>query len=280
MLADRRLRGDDESATVRVLVLVDDAPAKPVVYQVPVVERVLAGASPATSVIGRGDAGTILIDGPHDLAYTHALLAELGLDAGDFPTDVLAGEQSNTSIICRSPSAPPFAFAQEFLPDVEDAWRVALRAASAHADFTSGADTLGRATAEVHRDLARLFPTVPADAAARTTLAGAWIRRLAIAFDEVPALQPQRRAIEDIYAAAAGEVWPALQRVHGDYHLGQVISVPGRGWVVLDFEGEPMRPIEERRAPDLALRDIAGMLRSFDYVAGTLRLARTGCRYR
>ena len=134
---------------------------------------------------------------------------------------------------------------------------------------------LGRATADVHLDLARLFPHPEATPDQRATLVAAWHRRLRIALAEVPQLAPWADDIRHRYTAAEAAPWPRLQRVHGDYHLGQVLQVPGRGWVLLDFEGEPMRPMGERSAPDLALRDVAGMLRSFDYVEGSLTLARS-----
>ena len=166
------------------------------------------------------------------------------------------------------------AFAQEFLPGVEDARRVALAAAEAGEDFTTPARDLGVATAAVHTLLAETFGTVPATDAEREVVSSSWQRRLDIAVTELPALAEARAAIEAVYARALEIPWPDLQRVHGDYHLGPVILVPNRGWVLLDFEGEPMRPMIERLLPDLATRDVAGLLRSFDYVAGSLELER------
>jgi len=91
--------------------------------------------------------------------------------------------------------------------------------------------------------------------------------RLGQACAEVQELRKHEEKVRAYYAAMAqvGRPLP-VQRVHGDYHLGQVLRTP-TGWVVLDFEGEPAVPLEQRRAPALALRDVAGMLRSFDYVA-------------
>ncbi|WP_164234541.1 maltokinase N-terminal cap-like domain-containing protein [Microbacterium hydrocarbonoxydans] len=164
------------------------------------------------------------------------------------------------------------AFAQEFLPGVEDARRVALRAATEGVDFTEAARELGVATAGVHVSLAELFGTGAGTAEDHDLISASWRRRLDIAIAEVPELAEAREAIEAVYERATLTDWPGLQRVHGDYHLGQAILTPERGWVLLDFEGEPMRPMAERVRPDLALRDVAGLLRSFDYIAGSLMI--------
>jgi maltokinase len=164
------------------------------------------------------------------------------------------------------------AFAQEFLPGVKDAWRVALLAAAAGEDFADDARALGVAVAEVHLSLGELFEREPASAELIEAMAATWQRRLEIGVAEVPSLAPRREAIEAFYARARAGSWPDLQRIHGDLHLGQVIKSPERGWLILDFEGEPMRPMAERRRPDLPVRDVAGMLRSFDYVAGATEL--------
>ena len=165
------------------------------------------------------------------------------------------------------------AFAQEFLPGVEDAWRVALTAAATGAPFTDESRALGAAVAEVHLSLGELFPREQPSEELIDRITAAWTRRLGIAVAEVPELGPQRAAIEAFYLRAQAGAWPELQRIHGDLHLGQVLLVPGRGWVLLDFEGEPLRPMQDRRRPDLPVRDVAGMLRSFDYVAGSTALA-------
>jgi maltose alpha-D-glucosyltransferase/alpha-amylase len=74
---------------------------------------------------------------------------------------------------------------------------------------------------------------------------------------------------QEIRGLAEAGIAAAKTRVHGDYHLGQVL-VARDDFYILDFEGEPARPIEERRAKLSPLKDVAGMLRSFDYAAWTV----------
>jgi maltokinase len=162
------------------------------------------------------------------------------------------------------------AFAQEFLPGSEDAWRVALRAARAGTDFSEAARALGEAVAEVHRTLADELPTVVAGTLEIAAALASMHERITTTAREVPEIARHEAAIRQAYDRVAGLEWPTLQRIHGDLHLGQAIQTPERGWVLLDFEGEPLRPMPERSRPDVPLRDVAGMLRSFDYVAGSL----------
>ena len=162
------------------------------------------------------------------------------------------------------------AFVQEFLPGVEDAWRVALSSAAAGEDFSDPARALGAATAAVHRDLARVFPTVESTPDVVDQLCSTMRERYRLAAREVPELARHSGAVAGVFARAQAASWPRLQRIHGDYHLGQVLDAPGRGWVLIDFEGEPLRPLTERTLPDIPLRDVAGMLRSFSYVGATI----------
>jgi maltokinase len=142
-----------------------------------------------------------------------------------------------------------------------------VRAADAGGDFAGEAHRLGVATAEVHADLADAFGTDELPAAAANDLARQMFHRLDVVLAAVPELGRHADLIGSAFSDLAKLGQPLLvQRVHGDYHLGQVMRTQA-GWVVLDFEGEPAVPLAQRRARSPALRDVAGMLRSFDYAA-------------
>jgi predicted trehalose synthase len=168
--------------------------------------------------------------------------------------------------------AGQLAIAQEFLRGAEDAWLTARRSVDAGADFSREAFELGRATAALHATLAERLPTEPADPAAVAAMTAMWTARLEAAIRDVPSLIEHRDDIQMAYAAAALSDWPRLQRIHGDLHLGQILHAAAgdaERWVFIDFEGEPLRTIEERTRPEPPLRDLAGMLRSFDYAAAS-----------
>lgn len=154
---------------------------------------------------------------------------------------------------------------QPYLRDASDGWTLALHALAAGDDFTVEARALGAATAEVHLALASAFPVGEPGENGRT--ATAMTERLAAAAHCVPALQPYVPGLRTAFAALTTcDAGPPAQRIHGDLHLGQVLRA-GREWFVIDFEGEPSRPLSERRSAHSPVRDIAGMLRSFDYAA-------------
>jgi maltokinase len=143
----------------------------------------------------------------------------------------------------------------------------AVSAAEAGGDFAAEGHRLGEATAEVHRALAEAFGTAELPASAHRDLAAQMRGRLDAAVAAVPQLAPHAGLLAEAFTELAGIDEPLpVQRIHGDYHLGQVIRTQA-GWVLLDFEGEPVVPLAQRRARAPALRDVAGMLRSLDYAA-------------
>ncbi|MER5637627.1 maltokinase [Kitasatospora sp. NPDC002227] len=166
---------------------------------------------------------------------------------------------------------------QRYLPDAEDGWELALsqvgrlKSDPAPGNFAIEAHRLGRATAEVHRVLARSMPVDRLDRAQLSLLAGAMADRLDSAVTAVPGLLRYRSALRTAFRALTADHLESVpvQRIHGDLHLGQAMRTP-HGWVLLDFEGEPAKPLAERRQPQPALRDVAAMLRSFDYAAAHL----------
>ena len=154
---------------------------------------------------------------------------------------------------------------QPFLHDASDGWTLSLNALASGDDFTVQAHELGQAMGDVHLALASAFPAGAPGENGRT--AAAMTERLTAAAHCVPALQPFVPGLRAAFAALSTcDSGPPAQRIHGDLHLGQVLRA-GRDWFVIDFEGEPSRPLAERRSAHSPVRDIAGMLRSFDYAA-------------
>jgi maltokinase len=168
------------------------------------------------------------------------------------------------------------AILSEFYPNSTDGWSLAT--ASLHAadpDFSAEAELLGQATAQLHAELAAAFGTATMRKPAIRQLTDQLAVDLSKAIAIVPELAEHETAILTCYADLAETAAELqIQRIHGDYHLGQVLGIDPHGdrpgitrWVILDFEGEPLVPLAQRRAFAPAMRDVAGMLRSFDYAA-------------
>jgi maltose alpha-D-glucosyltransferase/alpha-amylase len=197
-------------------------------------------------------------------------------------------------VVTREDGASTVAMLQAFVPDAGDAYEdTAERLAKAVAApnpadleaLTGIAEDLGLLVAGLHAALASAPADAP-DLAARPATHDelrAWrtsaLRQLNAA---IAALAVVDRDVADELRDAAPEITarfsrfeavataPLVMRIHADLHLGQVL-VAEDGYRVIDFEGEPLRPIEDRRRPDSPLRDVASMLRSLDHVARSAR---------
>jgi len=185
--------------------------------------------------------------------------------------------------------------AQRFVGDAEDGWSEVLRhvhqlfdeihpedaredigalIAERNAEILERLEQLGDITASLHVALAREEagfdftpePISPADISSWAGGVRDSLRNLLL--NGADELSPFKEAIEERVSGFSdldGDVGTKT-RVHGDYHLGQVLLAT-RDWLIIDFEGEPARPLEQRRTKQPPLRDVAGMLRSFSYAA-------------
>jgi maltokinase len=155
--------------------------------------------------------------------------------------------------------------AVEKLADAHDGWALALHNLQHEASFAAEASALGTALAETHAALREAFPTAQM---AGANVAALMRERLDRATEAAAELVPYAEPLRQVFAQLASESLP-VQRVHGDFHLGQTLHTTG-GWKIIDFEGEPAKSLAERAAPDSVWRDIAGMLRSFGYAAASV----------
>jgi maltokinase len=175
---------------------------------------------------------------------------------------------------------------QEYLAGARDGWELALDEVSADPEGLLGRlRALGQVTGELHTALGSdsanpdFAPDEPSQEALSLLTADVdeQIERIFLDLPETEAVAPIAGRGQDVreklqtlsHIGAGGRVI----RTHGDFHLGQTM-LSDRGWVILDFEGEPARPLPERRLKRSPLRDVAGMLRSFSYVTAGSRLLR------
>lgn len=223
--------------------------------------------------------------GPNPDLELNSLLTSEGFD--HVPAQV--GEITYEGTIDAEEVSIDLAIAQRFLAEGTNAWDDVLRRLQSFYDEVDPADAT--------EDLRFLTEERASDLLERIGELGDAIAsmHIALAHDEsAPDLAPDPMTADDVAelkdrieralsgASAVADLHGSIRermealtdiddagaktRVHGDLHLGQVMTTP-RGWMILDFEGEPLRSLEERRAKQSPLKDIAGMLRSFNYAA-------------
>ena len=264
----------------------------------PELEWLAAEQSNSSLIIGRRMVLKLLrrvVGGIHPEAEMSRVLTERGFDA----TPPMLGEVAH---IGADGERRTLIVVQGFVPNQGDGWiwtldylqrTAADRLASAAEDdfsvlngYAGFAETLGRRVAQMHAILAQpsddpAFSPEPASATETTVWSGAVKNQLDVALDlladwtwDKPEQEALAKALVDrraqLFSLVDGMVTGSGDvlriRIHGDLHLGQVL-VTGGDVAIIDFEGEPTKSLEERRAKHSPLRDVAGMLRSFDYAA-------------
>ncbi|HEX3691107.1 MAG TPA: phosphotransferase [Solirubrobacteraceae bacterium] len=178
--------------------------------------------------------------------------------------------------------------AQRFFADAVDGWGLALdQIATDPAAFLPELGSLGAVTAQLHNALASdpgdpaFSPEEPSaeSLSLLTATIDEDIERVFVRLpddERVAAIAGRGQDVrEQLALRAHTAVGGRAIRTHGDYHLGQTLhGVGGTGWIIIDFEGEPARPLFERRQKRSPLRDVAGMLRSLSYAASAAKIMR------
>lgn len=208
-----------------------------------------------------------LSDGPNPDAEVTRALVEVGFPNVAEPVAEWREDNHDFALVNRFLVGGTDGFVLALL-SLRDLYDRRCPPGEAGGDFAFDARRLGTVTAELHLALAKALGTAAGESAAWATDMEAQLARVrleGIDAEQVGAVYRRLARVDD--------PGPAV-RVHGDYHLGQVMRTDA-GWFVLDFEGEPDRPLEERRRPTSPLRDVAGMVRSLHY-ASQVALAEWG----
>ena len=218
-------------------------------------------------------AGAIEYADEREEPVTLGLLQSFALNQGDgwsYTLDFLSRYLEDALVTAWSPEGEPE-------PETEDMdtfftglmWTLGLRTGELHAAFAEDTDEEafapeplepGEASGWAESVLSELDQTVRLLRNSRQALPGS-------AVEDADQLIARRDELEQrIRSSRVEELETVKTRYHGDYHLGQVL-VTGNDFQIIDFEGEPDRPLSERRRKHCPLRDVAGMLRSFNYAS-------------